>query len=104
MNIRDSFKEWCKQTGRSGGILVGKSIREFFDYYQPEEQDVQEDKEVLIGELTHPFGIKGYTLAEVGHPIFETKDRYVVYLKHPDGWKHRVAFYKDTFTSLKKTV
>lgn len=23
------YKTWCKQTGRSGGILLGRSVREF---------------------------------------------------------------------------
>ena len=31
--IHDLFKQWCKETHRNGGVLVGKSVREFFDYY-----------------------------------------------------------------------
>lgn len=25
------YKKWCKETKRSGGILIGKSIHEFFE-------------------------------------------------------------------------
>jgi len=26
------FKDWCKETGRNGGVIVGQSIREFCEY------------------------------------------------------------------------
>jgi len=29
-----AFKVWCKVTERGGGVLVGKSIREFLDWYE----------------------------------------------------------------------
>ena len=32
-DIESVYKQWCQETGRSGGVLVGKSIREFFTYY-----------------------------------------------------------------------
>jgi hypothetical protein len=28
------FQQWCQETGRSGGVLVGKSFREFFNYVE----------------------------------------------------------------------
>ena len=33
-NIRAKYKKWCKDTKRSGGILVHGSIQEFFDYLE----------------------------------------------------------------------
>jgi predicted RNase H-like nuclease (RuvC/YqgF family) len=28
----EQYKKWCKETKRNGGILIGNSIREFFEY------------------------------------------------------------------------
>lgn len=30
--IQDKFKAWCKETRRTGSVLVAGSIREFFEY------------------------------------------------------------------------
>lgn len=32
MNIEDLFNQFCKETKRSGGVLLGSSIREFFQW------------------------------------------------------------------------
>lgn len=32
MTTYETFKDWCKQTNRSGGVLVGSSIKEFCDF------------------------------------------------------------------------
>lgn len=29
INVQQIFKDWCRQTKRSGGVLVGSSIQEF---------------------------------------------------------------------------
>ena len=29
VNLKELFKKWCKDTKRSGGVLVGSSVREF---------------------------------------------------------------------------
>ena len=34
IDINKIFKQWCTETKRSGGVLVGSSIREFFEYYK----------------------------------------------------------------------
>lgn len=31
-DIEELFKIWCKETKRSGGVLLGSSIREFFQW------------------------------------------------------------------------
>lgn len=33
MSIETIFKAWCVETKRSGGVLIGSSITEFFKYY-----------------------------------------------------------------------
>lgn len=42
---------------------------------------VNEDVPQLVGELNKPQGIKGFKLADVGHPVFELKDRYIIYME-----------------------
>ena len=32
--IKDLYKQWCKETKRNGGVLVGGSINEFFDWLE----------------------------------------------------------------------
>lgn len=32
--INKVYKEWCKLTKRNGGVLIGSSIKEFFEYYE----------------------------------------------------------------------
>ena len=32
IDLNKLFKQWCKETKRSGGVIVGSSVREFFDY------------------------------------------------------------------------
>lgn len=39
------------------------------------------DIPVLVGGLKKPFGIKGFIVAKEGHPVFEYKDRYFIYLE-----------------------
>jgi phenylalanine-4-hydroxylase len=33
-NLEAEFKSWCKKTNRSGGVLVGSSIREFLRHLE----------------------------------------------------------------------
>lgn len=32
--IHEYYQQWCKETKRNGGILIGSSIREFFDWHE----------------------------------------------------------------------
>lgn len=34
MDLDKIFKQWCKETKRSGGVLIGSSVREFLLYLQ----------------------------------------------------------------------
>lgn len=46
------------------------------------KQDVvDENTPSLVGKLNKPQGLNGFYLAEVGHPVFQLKDRYVIYLE-----------------------
>jgi len=40
-----------------------------------------ENTPILIGVLNTKQGINGFEIAEVGHPVFEYKDRYIIFLK-----------------------
>jgi hypothetical protein len=56
---------------------------------------VQSDKEefdfklndplVMVGTLNKRQGIRGFNVAEVGHPVYLYKDRYVILLTSEDG-------------------
>lgn len=53
---------------------------------------------IYIGELLKAFGIKGFHTAEIGHPVFEFKDRYIIYLNNERDEKNTVIipFYKES--------
>lgn len=37
-DIERLYKKWCKETKRNGAVLVGGSIREFFEWLQQPER------------------------------------------------------------------
>lgn len=47
-----------------------------------ENYNTSEDMPVLVGHLNSPQGISGFEPAPNGTPVFEYKDRYVIYLKN----------------------
>lgn len=80
-----------------------------------------EDMPVMVGVLNKAIGINGFKLAEIGHPVFEFKDRYIIYLESltPDkitkvgeplvyqDFKVAVPYYKETlqpFIYKKNTI
>jgi len=66
----------------------------------------QADKEslpIMVGTLTRPFGLNGFKMAEVGHPVFDFNNRYFVYLERDDGkLTVEVPFYHDTLKEFIK--
>lgn len=36
MTIQQLYNQWCKETKRTGSVLVGGSIREFFEWVDEE--------------------------------------------------------------------
>lgn len=60
------------------------------------------DKEalpVLVGTLNSAQGIVGFKVAEIGHPIFEFRDKYIIYLERNDGkLTVEVPYYKESLS------
>lgn len=50
-------------------------------------EDIKENKSipVQIGTLKKAQGIKGFKLAEIGNPVYEYEDRYIIYMESIDG-------------------
>jgi hypothetical protein len=49
-----------------------------------------DDMPILVGKLNTPYGLNGFTRAETGHPVFEFKERYVIYLDSEKELTERV--------------
>jgi hypothetical protein len=49
---------------------------------------------VLVGTLKSRQGLRGFRVAEVGHPVFEFKDRYVIYLQSDTELVEKVYDYE----------
>lgn len=45
------------------------------------EMATPDDMPVMVGTLTKANGVTGFERAEIGHPVFEFKGRYILYLK-----------------------
>ncbi len=47
--LQDIFEKWCKETKRSGGVLVGSSIREFIVHAQQiiDKEDIKNVKDEI---------------------------------------------------------
>jgi len=65
MVIENLYKQWCKETKRSGGILVGGSINEFFRWVDVQGYKLTLDySKVLIlrtDEEVRNAQVNGYT-------------------------------------------
>jgi hypothetical protein len=42
--MEELYKKWCKETKRNGAVLVGGSIKEFFDWLEKEESNIKVSK------------------------------------------------------------
>lgn len=42
-DLQQWYKDWCKETKRSGGILIGSSVREFIDYVSGKLTEAEAD-------------------------------------------------------------
>ena len=45
MKIETLYKQWCKETKRGGAVLVGGSIREFFEWLERDYKLVKSEIE-----------------------------------------------------------
>jgi hypothetical protein len=52
--------------------------------------DAKNEMPVMVGTLNKPQGIKLFKVAEVGHPVFEYKDRYILYLESENELTEKV--------------
>lgn len=61
--------------------------------------DCSEDKKAapkMIGRLNRKLGIKGFKLAEVGDPVWDSGDRYFIILENLEGTRSlELAYYKE---------
>ena len=98
MKTYDKFKKWCSETKRSGGVLVGSSIKQFCDYLDSEtiEQVVEINEPKLIGYTNRVFGFNGCEKAEIGTPVYEHEGKYQISFKMISSQKdYVVTWYKD---------
>lgn len=45
-NINELYQQWCKETKRGGAILIGGSIREFFDWLAKQGYYIDRNEQV----------------------------------------------------------
>ena len=60
-----------EQKIRLADIIIGEMEKSFSG----------EDLPLMVGVLNKETGIVGFRKAEIGHPVFEYKDRYILYLE-----------------------
>lgn len=57
----------------------------------------REEIPVRVGTLNKKQGLNGFKPAEIGHPVFEFRDRYIIYLESNDGSiTVSVPYFKET--------
>ena len=95
------MKHYAILKSKFNKLEIPSDIREFIktnmteiDIPVLEEEYNNEPK--LIGKLNKPWGIIGFNRAEIGHPVYEVSDRYIIYLSNEKISKHEVRFYKET--------
>lgn len=75
-------------------ILFADYILRFF---KKEEQEMPKQ----IGVLNRAQGFNWYKKCDVGHPVYEYKDRYYIYVESNDGkMTMPVPYYKETLRPL----
>lgn len=67
------------------------------------ETQTSDDMPIMIGTLNKPQGVIGFETAEIGHPVFEFRDRYIIYLKSKNVLSNTkehftvaIPYYKET--------
>jgi hypothetical protein len=62
-----------------------------------QEKVTSQDIPIMVGLLNKETGVIGFKKADIGHPVFEFKDRYIIYLESNDGKTTiSVPYYKET--------
>lgn len=62
------------------------------------DKKTKDDMPVMVGTLNRVVGINGFVKAQPGDPVFEYRDRYVIYLVSVDGKQTvSIPYYKHNF-------
>jgi len=65
------------------------------------ESSTTEDMPVMVGHLNKKQGQVGFKPAEIGHPVFEFNDRYLIYLESNTGdFTTPLKYYKETLSPV----
>ncbi len=74
-----------------------------FDLLVEQLSRYQDDKQLMpkmVGMLNKQVGLNGFKVAEIGTPIFDTGDRYLLMLESLDGKTNvEMTYYKETLKS-----
>jgi hypothetical protein len=52
-------------------------VLRYFEQFKERDDSIP----IMVGVLNRTLGINGFHEAEPGHPVFEFKDRYIIYLE-----------------------
>ena len=80
--------------GRISKLL--ESYQKQIDKLTDKPEESKEPVEYVVGTLNRRWGINGFTVAEVGHFVYEKQGKYVIYLSNDKVPKHEVGFFKET--------
>lgn len=72
MSLFESFKIWCQETNRSGGVVLSSSLREFFDWHEKKQKDlISQDSTLLLLVYRSGFNdeLEGKTKKQFKKPI-----------------------------------
>jgi hypothetical protein len=76
-------------------------FKERYKKYLEKQPEVEVETPVYVGTLTKAFGIKGYTKADIGHPVFELGGKYIITIyDEKTNLPHVVSFYKESLQSI----
>ena len=77
---------------------LAELIIDFFSKFKPEEQ-IEVPR--MAGVLKKPQGINGFKRAAPGTPVFEYKDRYLIYFESLSGDKTlEVPYYRQSLEAM----
>ena len=72
-------------------------LAELIIRYLQEQAEDKVDMPVMIGTLRRAWSLNGFKKAEIGNPVFEYDNRYLLYLETLNGDRNvEVPFYKET--------
>lgn len=79
-----------------------KKVEIFDRIYELVKEETEPTKTLqCIGTLNKPWGMNGHIRCEIGHPVYEKGDRYVLYMDSTDGKNTlEVPFYKEDLCKI----